>query len=83
MLYRAVVAVAVLCLSGASAFVAPPSAVTVSSVTAASSSTRIEDITMGRGDKRTAKGKRKAQSHGVSRPKNAELRKRKAAAGGD
>ena len=83
MLYRAVVAVAVLCLSGASAFVAPPSAVTVSSVTAASSSTRIEDITMGRGDKRTAKGKRKAHSHGVSRPKNAELRKRKAASGSD
>jgi len=34
---------------------------------------------MGRGDKRTTKGKRKAKSHGVSRPKNAELRRRKAA----
>ena len=80
MLYRAVVAVAVLCLSGASAFVAPASAVSLS---ATSSSTRIEDITMGRGDKRTAKGKRKAHSHGVSRPKNAELRKRKAASEGN
>ena len=77
MLYRAVVAIAVLCLSGASAFVAPASALSLSSAT--SSSTRIEDITMGRGDKRTAKGKRKAKSHGKSRPRNAELRKRKAA----
>eukprot|EP00964_Phaeocystis_antarctica_P005133 scaffold2798_cov70-Phaeocystis_antarctica.AAC.4 len=31
-------------------------------------------ITMGRGDKRTAKGKRKAQSHGNSRPTNGHLR---------
>ena len=36
----------------------------------------VEGITMGRGDKRTAKGKRKAGSHGNSRPRNAELRKR-------
>ena len=31
-------------------------------------------VTMGRGDKRTAKGKRKAQSHGNSRPTNGHLR---------
>merc|ERR1719502_1764339 len=36
-------------------------------------------ITMGRGDRRTAKGKRKAKSFGVFRPRNAELRKRAAA----
>jgi ribosomal small subunit protein bTHX len=29
------------------------------------------------GDKRTAKGKRKAKSFGISRPRNAELRHRK------
>lgn len=76
MLYRAVVAVAVLCLSGASAFtLAPAGALTVNTASAA----RVEEITMGRGDKRTAKGKRKAKSHGVYRPKNSELRKRKAA----
>ncbi|KAL1515187.1 hypothetical protein AB1Y20_004248 [Prymnesium parvum] len=38
------------------------------------------DITMGRGDKRTAKGKRKSKSFGVYRPRNSELRKRAAAA---
>ena len=31
-------------------------------------------VTMGRGDKRTAKGKRKAQSHGNCRPTNGHLR---------
>jgi len=40
---------------------------------------RAASIVMGRGDKRTAKGKRKAKSFGNSRPKNSELRKRKAA----
>lgn len=34
---------------------------------------------MGRGDKRTAKGKRKAKSHGNARPSNAALRKATAA----
>ena len=66
MLYRAVVAVAVLCLSGASAFtLAPAGALTVNTASAA----RVEEITMGRGDKRTAKGKRKAKSHRVYRPR--------------
>lgn len=37
---------------------------------------------MGRGDKRTAKGKRKAGSHGISRPDNGELRRRAAARAG-
>ena len=35
------------------------------------------EVTMGRGDKRTTKGKRKAKSFGVARPRNSELRKRK------
>ena len=39
---------------------------------------RASEITMGRGDKRTVKGKRKAKSFGVHRPKNAELRKHSA-----
>ena len=46
---------------------------------AAAAATRVEVITMGRGDKRTAKGKRKAKSHGNSRPKNSKLRKLKEA----
>ena len=40
---------------------------------------RGSEITMGRGDKRTAKGKRKAKSFGNSRPRNSAIRKRKAA----
>jgi 30S ribosomal protein S31 len=35
-------------------------------------------VVMGRGDKRTAKGKRKAGSHGNSRLKNGEKRRRAA-----
>ena len=41
------------------------------------------DIIMGRGDKRTAKGKRKAKSFGNSRPRNAEIRKRAEAKAGE
>jgi len=36
-------------------------------------------IEMGRGDKRTKKGKRKAKSFGISRPRNSVLRKAKQA----
>ena len=43
---------------------------------------RVPTIEMGRGDKRTAKGKRKAGSHGISRPDNGELRRRAAARAG-
>ena len=50
-------------------------------VKAAKWSTALSKLCAERGDKRTAKGKRKAGSHGNSRPKNSELRKRKAAAG--
>ena len=35
---------------------------------------RTGDVLMGRGDKRTAKGKRKAKSFGVSRPSSRNLR---------
>ena len=81
MLYKAVVAFAVLCLSGTQAFsVSPAGALAVSSPASAA---RVEVIQMGRGDKRTAKGKRKAKSHGVSRPKNSELRKRSAQNSGE
>ena len=38
---------------------------------------RVPTIEMGRGDKRTAKGKRKAGSHGNCRPDNGELRRRR------
>mmetsp|Transcript_40757 Transcript_40757/g.86889 ORF Transcript_40757/g.86889 Transcript_40757/m.86889 type:complete len:83 (-) Transcript_40757:544-792(-) len=37
---------------------------------------RTSTIILGRGDKRTAKGKRKAKSFGNCRPRNSELRKR-------
>ena len=37
---------------------------------------RMPAVVMGRGDRRTTKGKRKVKSFGVSRPRNAELRKR-------
>jgi len=39
----------------------------------------VSQVTMGRGDKRTAKGKRKAQSHGNSRPSNGARRRAAAA----
>ena len=48
---------------------------TPTAAAATSPVTRLADVvTMGRGDKRTAKGKRKAKSFGVSRPKNRALR---------
>lgn len=76
-MFRVIVAL-VMCAAVSGFTLAPvtPAASLVSSPSAA----RIETITMGRGDKRTAKGKRKAGSFGKSRPRNAELRKRKAAA---
>jgi len=40
-------------------------------------------VDMGRGDKRTAKGKRKAGTFGISRPRNAELRQRREGPGPD
>ena len=48
-------------------------------ISAVAAPSRVSEITMGRGDRRTAKGKRKAKSFGVFRPRNAELRKRAAA----
>lgn len=47
--------------------------------TPAPARTDASQIIMGRGDKRTAKGKRKAKSFGNSRPRNAALRKAAAA----
>ena len=36
----------------------------------------LDAVEMGRGDRRTKRGKRKLKSFGVSRPRNGELRKR-------
>jgi ribosomal small subunit protein bTHX len=69
-------------LIGASAFTVPTGA----SVVRAPVVSRADLITMGRGDRRTTKGKRARKSFGNARPRNAELRKRKAAnaaAGGE
>jgi len=57
---------------------APMSAVGFTA-TAAAAPARAGDCEMGRGDKRTAKGKRKAKSHGISRPRISKVRKAKAA----
>ena len=65
MLYRAVVAFAVLCASSASAFTLAPA--TGSLALSSAAVNRVDVIEMGRGDKRTTKGKRKAKSFGVSR----------------
>ena len=68
-----------LLLASTTAFVLPGAPVT--SLAVAASTTRVvESPVMGRGDKRTAKGKRKAKSFGNSRPRNSELRKKKEAA---
>ena len=77
MLYRAVLVIAATLAASASAFTLAPVAAPLATTAAAVH--RVEVIDMGRGDKRTAKGKRKAKSHGNSRPKNSELRKRAAA----
>mmetsp|Transcript_25706 Transcript_25706/g.65332 ORF Transcript_25706/g.65332 Transcript_25706/m.65332 type:complete len:88 (+) Transcript_25706:49-312(+) len=72
--------VSAIALSGsAMAFTSPSMAFPSSAVIAASSQSRValEEIQMGRGDKRTAKGKRKAKSFGVSRPRGGKLRKLK------
>ena len=71
MLFRLLIALAA--LSGVAAFMMPSSA--VSSLLTVS---RLGEVTMGRGDKRTAKGKRKAKSFGMSRPRGGKLRKLKA-----
>lgn len=70
MLYRAVVAFAVLCASSASAFMLAPA---TGSIALSGAVNRVEVIEMGRGDKRTAKGKRKAKSFGVSRCAQGEI----------
>jgi len=69
-----------LALCGATAFTSPSVALPSSAVVAASASSRagLEDVTMGRGDKRTAKGKRKAKSFGNCRPRGGKLRQLKA-----
>jgi len=41
---------------------------------------RLRDADPPTGDKRTTKGKRKAKSHGISRLRNGEIRRRQAAA---
>eukprot|EP00966_Prymnesium_polylepis_P309109 7143171-Prymnesium_polylepis.1 len=48
---------------------------------AAASPSRASEVMMGRGDRRTKKGKRKAKSFGVWRPTNAALRIRRDGAG--
>ena len=69
-------------LSAASAFTLhAPGARSIGMV--AGAEVRVPTVEMGRGDKRTAKGKRKAKSFGNSRPRNSELRKRKAASSTD
>ena len=69
-------------LASTTAFVLPGAPAT--SLAVAASTTRVvESPVMGRGDKRTAKGKRKAKSFGNSRPRNAAIRKAKAAKGAD
>ena len=76
--------VALVCmLASASAFTLHAPGARSISLSAVQAESRAPVVEMGRGDKRTAKGKRKAGSHGNSRPKNSELRKRKAAAGTD
>ena len=70
MLYRAVVAFAVLCASSTSAFMLAPA---TGSIALSGAVNRVEVIEMGRGDKRTAKGKRKAKSFGVSRCAQGEI----------
>ncbi|EOD19955.1 hypothetical protein EMIHUDRAFT_252667 [Emiliania huxleyi CCMP1516] len=62
-------------LASAVAFVPPMTARSLSAVAAPVTRSHVE---MGRGDKRTAKGKRKAKSFGNARPRNGELRKRAA-----
>ena len=82
MLFRALLVLAAL---SSSAFVLPPApAGTVATVLVTSTPVVrvIESPLMGRGDKRTTKGKRKAKSFGNARPRNSELRKRKAKADG-
>ena len=65
-----------LCMSLSVAFTIPGSPALSTHTTAVA---RVTELSMGRGDKRTAKGKRKAKSFGKSRPRNSELRKRAAA----
>ena len=77
-LLRSLLLLALAALAASFSLSAPPSAALAASAVELRVPT--EAITMGRGDKRTAKGKRKRGSFGNSRPRNAELRKRKAAA---
>ena len=75
LLFRLLLALAA--LSGVAAFTAPPTMIPTSAVSSLLS-VRLGEVTMGRGDKRTAKGKRKAKSFGMSRPRGGKLRKLKA-----
>ena len=70
-------------LASASAFTLHAPGARSISLSAVQAESRAPAVEMGRGDKRTAKGKRKAGSHGNSRPKNSELRKRKEAPASD
>ena len=76
MLFRLLIALAA--LSGVAAFTAPPTMMPSSAVSSLLTVSRLGEVTMGRGDKRTAKGKRKAKSFGMSRPRGCKLRKLKA-----
>jgi ribosomal small subunit protein bTHX len=76
MLFRLLIALAA--LSGVAAFTAPPTMMPSSAVSSLLTVSRLGEVTMGRGDKRTAKGKRKAKSFGMSRPRGGKLRKLKA-----
>ena len=61
-----------------------PAAVVVTPFGASTiAASRAASIEMGRGDKRTKKGKRKAGSFGNSRLRNAEIRKRRDGPGAD
>ena len=76
MLYKFLLAALVVATSGWTVPMSAPPASLVSIPLGQAAAPRAE-VSMGRGDKRTTKGKRKAKSFGVSRPRNAELRKRK------
>jgi len=65
------------CLLLSAATVRAPVAHSASFALSPVAAPRSSIIEMGRGDKRTAKGKRRAGTHGVCRPTNAELRIRR------
>lgn len=72
MLFRLVVAIA---LCSVSAFNSPSISLAGSAVAASSSRSALDEVVMGRGDRRTTKGKRKCKSFGNARPRNSKLRK--------